>query len=283
MGWRRILAYLVVITFAATILLTFNSKSYAEKNDVFVKKHNVVYEDLSSYFTGFSGTFVMYDIEHKQYTIYNKAKSVKRLSPNSTFKVPHALFGLQTGVLDDENTTFQWDGTEYPFPQWNQDQTLTQAIQNSTIWYFQEVSSRLGENREQYFLHRIHYGNEDISGGLTHFWLQSSLEISPIEQVDFLKRFYTYQLPFTHRNIDIVKKILVMDQKDGALLSGKTGTGWKDGVINGIPVNGNFIGYVEKDGNAYIFATNIEADNLASSSKAKQITLQILKDKKIFE
>jgi bla regulator protein BlaR1 len=48
-------------------------------------------------------------------------------------------------------------------------------------------------------------------------------------------------------------------------------------------VNGRFIGYVEKDGNTYIFATNIEASNNASSGKAKEITLNILGDKHIYE
>jgi beta-lactamase class D len=68
----------------------------------------------------------MYDLQQDQYTIHNREKSEKRVSPNSTFKIPHALIGLQTGVLQDTNTTFLWDGTEYPFPAWNQDQNLTQ-------------------------------------------------------------------------------------------------------------------------------------------------------------
>jgi bla regulator protein BlaR1 len=79
-----------------------------------------------------------------------------------------------------------------------------------------------------------------------------------------------------------VKKILILEQKNGAMLSGKTGTGWENAVINGTPFNGWFIGYVEKGGNTYIFATNIEASNQASSGKAKEITLNILKDKNIY-
>ncbi len=33
-----------------------------------------VYEDLSQYFKGFDGSFVMYDLKSKQYHIYNKEK-----------------------------------------------------------------------------------------------------------------------------------------------------------------------------------------------------------------
>lgn len=254
----------------------------AKEEKVEISQSKVQYEDLSSYFTSYDGSFVLYDLTNKQYTIYNKEKSEKRVSPNSTFKIPHALIGLQTGVLKDKHTTFAWDGTVYPFPAWNQDQDLTSAIPNSTIWYFQEVARRVGEKKEQRYLHLLRYGNRDISGGLTNFWLQSSLEISPIEQVDFLKRFYTNQLPISKRNIDIVKRILMLGNKEGATLSGKTGTGWRDAVINSEAINGYFIGYVEKDGHTYFFATNLEADGQATGGKAKAITLQILKDKHIY-
>ncbi|WP_051271178.1 class D beta-lactamase [Shimazuella kribbensis] len=284
MFFRKVVSAFVVGSVAMTSWLGVVDQTDAkevEKKDRI--KSNFQYENLENYFTGFDGSFVLYDTKQSQYTIYNKEKSVKRVSPNSTFKVPHALIGLQTGVLKDENTTFKWDGTVYPFAGWNQDQTLKMAIQNSTIWYFQSVAERIGAAREQFYLNAMSYGNRDISGGLTNFWLQSSLKISPLEQVEFLKRFVNYQLPFSKQNIDIVKQILVMEQKNGAVLSGKTGTGWKDAVINGVPINGWFVGYVEKEGNTYIFATNIEAENNATSGKAKEITFNILRDKHIYE
>ncbi len=279
MQWNKGLSIITAVGLLTAIWLGGEQLSQAKE-----RKHSPTYEykDLSSYFTGYDGTFVMYDLKNQNYTIYNKKKSEKRVSPNSTFKIPHALIGLETGILKDENTTFKWDGTEYPFPAWNQDQTLTSAIQNSTIWYFQKVAKRVGTVNEQKYLCKFHYGNQNISGGLTNFWLQSSLTISPREQVEFLKKFYTYQLPVKKQNIDIVKNILVLEKTNGAILSGKTGTGWKDAEINGIPVNGYFIGYVEKDGNTYLFATNIEATNNASSGKAKEITLKVLHDLQIY-
>jgi bla regulator protein BlaR1 len=284
MFFRKVVGAFVLGSIAVTSW--FGVAAQTDANE-WSKKHltkaKFQYENLENYFTGYDGSFVLYDTKQSQYTIYNKEKSVKRISPNSTFKVPHALIGLQTRVLKDENTTFKWDGTIYPFESWNQDQTLKMAIQNSTIWYFQSVAERIGAAREQFYLNAMLYGNRDISGGLTNFWLQSSLKISPLEQVEFLKRFVSYQLPFSKRNIDIVKQILVLEEKNGAILSGKTGLGWKDAVINGVPINGWFVGYVEKDGNTYIFATNIEAENNATSGKAKEITFNILRDKHIYE
>lgn len=125
--------------------------------------------------------------------------------------------------------------------------------------------------------------SEDLShyfagykGGLTKFWLGTSLQISPREQVEILKRMYHYNLPFSRRNIDIVKKIITLDTRNGAKLSGKTGSS----AIgpNGI---GWFIGYVETEGNIYYFATEIGGP-AATGLKAQAITLNILYDKKIF-
>ncbi|WP_044642747.1 class D beta-lactamase [Risungbinella massiliensis] len=266
--------------FLTSLIVSVCSGFTYQSIDVKPKFH---YENLENYFTGYDGTFLLYDLKNDKYTIYNKEKSEKKVAPNSTFKIPHALFGLDHGVLQDENTLFQWDGTMYPIPAWNQDQTLSMAIPNSTIWYFQEVADQIGEANEQRYLDAIAYGNQDISGGLRNFWLQSSLKISPLEQLKFLKKFYTYNLPFSTDHINIVKNILIQDQRDYAVLSGKTGTGWQNNEINGVPINGWYVGYVEKENNVYLFVTNIEADQDASGSRAKQITLEILRDKGIFQ
>ncbi|WP_068774877.1 penicillin-binding transpeptidase domain-containing protein [Paenibacillus sp. FJAT-26967] len=272
---------------AAVLLVALwggTSTGYAQKTQMMKNEKEPVYlyEDLSEYFKGYSGTFLLLDIKKNRYTIYNEEQSEKAVSPASTFKIPHALIGLETGVLHNANTTFRWDGTVYPFVNWNEDQTLATSISRSVIWYFQRVAEQVGVKKEQYYLDAIQYGNRDISGGLTEFWLQSSLTISPREQLEFLKKFYSYKLPFAKCNIDAVKQMIILDKNKKAVLSGKTGTGWADNVINGTPVNGWFIGYVEKNHNVYLFVTNIQASGQASSSKAKEITLKILADKKIY-
>lgn len=90
-------------------------------------------DDLSSYFTGFNGCFILYDESNNEYTIYNENKIQIRVSPCSTYKIIHSLIGLETGVLKDENTVFKWDGTQYPIESWNKDQTLTSAVSNSVV------------------------------------------------------------------------------------------------------------------------------------------------------
>ncbi len=108
--------------------------------------------------------------------------------------------------------------------------------------------------------------------------MESSLLISPVEQVQLLKDFYTNDTIFSSENVDTIKRIVKLSEKNGAILSDKTGTG----TVNGKGINGWFIGYVEKDGHTYIFATNIQDKRSASGSIAAKRTLSILSDKNIY-
>jgi bla regulator protein BlaR1 len=261
-----------------------NTKSIQDVNiqqqsnaDVVVQEKEVryVYEDLSTYFTGYDGCFVMYDPENNTYTVHNKEKSTRRLSPNSTFKIYNSLIGLEIGVLKDENTMFEWEGTKYRIESWNRDHTLASAFSNSVVWYYKLLASQIGEKTMQKYIDTIVYGNSDISGGIDKFWLQSSIKISPMEQVELIREMYYYELPFTKENIDIVKEIMILSDEGGTVFGGKTGSGMQDNKY----INGWFVGYVEKEGKVYFFATNIEAEKEAGGANAKRITIDILKDK----
>lgn len=239
-------------------------------------------KDLGKYFEGFTtGTFVMYDESKDQYIVFNKKQSEKRLSPCSTFKIYNSLAGLETGVLDQEDvyTLFKWNGTKYPFPTWDHDQTLASATRDSVVWYFQELASRIGPERMQAFLKKIKYGNRDISGGLTTFWLGSSLKISAHEQVDLLHKLYSGKLPISPQNVEIVKRNITLLKNDNLRLMGKTGSELKNDKL----VTGWFVGCVEKQGKRYFFATNIEAADGINGPKAKEISKSILKELQILE
>lgn len=254
-----------------------STASAAQDGNVSQINQNIAYEDLSSYFQGYDGTFVLLDLNKNRYQIYNDDNSKKRVSPNSTYKIISSLVGLETGVLKDESTLLEWDKTVYPFEQWNRDQTLASAMSYSVNWYFQKVDASIGKTRIEDYLERIGYGNKDISGDIHDFWVESSLKISPLEQVELLKKLYTYEMPFSQKNIDIVKKVIKISEEDKAILYGKTGTG----IVNENSINGWFVGYVEREGKVYIFATNIQGKNQADGTNARNITLAILKDKNI--
>lgn len=255
----------------------FSAISYENAEYVF-HADNVLYEDLSSYFSGFEGSFVLYDLKNDQYIIHNKDRSVCRVSPDSTYKIYGALIALETGTIKDGTEIRIWDGTLYPYKAWNHDQDLSSAMMNSVSWYFQELDRGVGLDRLRRFFAGIGYGNHNLSGGIGNYWAESSLLISPVEQVQLLRGFYCNDFKFKQQNIDRLKAVIRLSEKNGAILSGKTGTG----AVNGKSINGWFIGYVERNRNVYIFATNIQSQDKAAGGTAANITLSILRDKGIY-
>ncbi len=242
------------------------------------ESERIKYDHLGKYFTGYEGTFVLYDLQTDQYSIYNENKSTLRVSPDSTYKIYSALFALESDVITNESSTMKWNGKQYPYDSWNMDQNLSTALENSVNWYFQGLDRKVGKDKIQDYLSQINYGNSDLSGGLSQYWLESSLKISPLEQVQLLKSFYTNDLGFKDKNVQMVKDSIKLEEKDDAVLFGKTGTG----IVNGKNINGWFIGFVETNQTTYFFATNIESENNSYGSKAAKITKSILRDKGIY-
>lgn len=242
------------------------------------KERSVIDEDLSSYFDGFDGSFVLYNLQSNKYNIYNKSKSMLRVSPNSTYKIFSGLFGLESGAIKVEDTNRYWDGISYSYEAWNKNQDLYSAMKNSVNWYFQEVDKQIGMKDLQNYYKQINYGNCNLSGGILDYWVESSLKISPVEQVQLLKNFYTNKYGFKEKNIEAIKNAIRISEKDENVLYGKTGTG----TVNDKNINGWFVGYVEKKDNIYFFATNIQNKDYANGRTAAEITLSILTDKNIY-
>ena len=201
-----------------------------------------------------------------------------RVSPNSTYKIYDALFGLEAGVITPEDSFMEWSGEHYSFQEWNTDQTLPSAMQSSVNWYFQKIDEQLGASAIDHYIHKIGYGNENIDDSLSSYWMESSLKISTIEQVELLQKFYENSLGFNTENIDAVKDSILLYSSGSKSLYGKTGTG----CINGRNINGWFVGYVESSDNTWFFAVNIAAVDDASGSNAAKIAMAILSEMNIF-
>ena len=239
---------------------------------------NISYLDLSTYFGEYEGSFVLYDLENDAWSIHDMEHATLRVAPNSTYKIYDALFGLEEGVITPENSFIAWNGETYPFEAWNADQTLQSAMNSSVNWYFQAVDERLGASDVYSYVQEIGYGNENMSGDFSSYWMESSLEISPIEQVELLTKLQNNSFGFAPENINAVKDAICLSASDAGTFYGKTGTG----RVNGQDVNGWFIGYIETADNTYFFATNISADSDATGGNATEITMSILSDMNIW-
>lgn len=236
---------------------------------------NEVRPELEKYFQDHSGSFEVYDLNRDLTISYNPERCAEGFLPASTFKILNSLIGLETGVIPDENYVIQWDGTIYQVPSWNQDHNLKTAIQNSVVWYYQELARRVGSEKMQQYVEAAEYGNRDISGKIDSFWLDGGLRISADDQVEFLKRLYQGDLPFSQEVIDKVKELIILEKTDSYQLSGKTGSVQRQAVHQAW-----FVGYLETKGNVYFFATNFEdsnPDGFASGDNARKISVDLLR------
>lgn len=235
--------------------------------------------ELSNAFHGYEGSFVLYNSRENTWSVYDPDNARKRISPNSTYKIYDALLGLESGVISPESSVISWNGEACPFEAWEGDQDLNSAIKNSVNWYFQSIDSQLGSDSIKSFLQTIQYGNQQISSDIDLYWTDSSLKISPLEQVELLKKFNENEFHFSPDNISAVKKALQLSSSDAGNFFGKTGTG----RIDNRDVNGWFVGYVETSDNTYYFSVNIKADSNASGSAAAKIAMSVLSDLEIWK
>ncbi|CAF1767868.1 class D beta-lactamase [Bacillus subtilis] len=232
------------------------------------EKHlNVSKMNVDDEFKDTDGTFILHDLQKDQTFVYNRKRANQRQTPQSTFKVVNALIGLQVKAVRDEYDVKRWDGVKREFESWNRDHTLGSAMRESAIWYYQALARDIGEERMKTWLHTLSYGNEDISGGIDQFWLQSSLTISPLEQETFLEKLAKEELPFDKPVMKIVKRMMIQEEGDHYTLYGKTGTRLTDMGL------GWFVGFIKTEHGSYVFVTNVDD----SGTKAKNITVDILK------
>ncbi|NOS83569.1 MAG: class D beta-lactamase [Ignavibacteria bacterium] len=234
-------------------------------------------QDVKKYFDEYDvkGSFVMYDMNSDKYFYYDSARCNVGYSPASTSKIINALIGLETGIIADENFVIPWDGVKRWLDAWNIDLDLKEAMRVSGVPYFQELARRVGYEKLNEMYKKLDYGNMDISGGVDQFWLSGALRITQMQQIDFLRRLYKEELPVSKRSMDIVKSIIVLADTNSYVMRGKTG--WSQSDTQNI---GWLVGWVEKDGNVYFYAVNVESalENKKFGESRRAITENILRD-----
>jgi beta-lactamase class D len=196
-----------------------------------------------------------------------------RVTPASTFKIPHALAALDAKVVTPEEV-FPYDGRPLPQESWRHPQTMATALRVSALWYFQALARRLGPERERAYLQKLGYGNADSSSGLETFWLYQSLAISPDEQEQFLLRLYADALPIDRHAQGVVRALLVQPAgvvvnaigahpfgqpwPAGTVVSAKTGSASEEGR----PDVRWLVGHVRRGSRSWIFVSNVVGDDL---------------------
>ncbi len=275
----RLKSALVFIMIFAIISASVPSLSVLAVNkDKHAFSHtNVEYKDYSHFFGERTGSAVLYDSNRDQYTIYNNEESTTRYAPASTYKIFSGLFALESGIITRDASQLTWDGTLYRYGEWNQDHHLFSAMKSSATWYFQHLDQQIGQENLRSYYEQIDYGNRNLAGHITNYWLDA-LKISPIEQVDVLKKFYHNEFGFTQTNIETIKDALLLEESNHQRLSGKTGTA----VLNTEDTDGWFVGYIETTDNQFFFAVHIQGKKQSGGSAAANIALSILEEEGIY-
>jgi len=240
--------------------------------------------DWAEAFKGKDGCFILYDLKADKLVVaHGDKRCAEQVFACSTFKIPVALMAFDRGLLKSEDSPIKWDHFDRKSPLWNQDQTPKTWLKYSTVWVTQRLVQKLGAAKLQAYLVDFKYGNQDMSGGLTKAWLSSTLKISPEEQLDFLKRFWRGELKVSPQAVDLVKKSLDSEQAPGgAVLQGKTGSGFLDGKTRpGGREVGWYVGHLTRADGEYLVVTNFSdsakpADKKPGGERAKAITELVL-------
>ncbi|MEP6567750.1 MAG: class D beta-lactamase [Mesorhizobium sp.] len=221
-------------------------------------------------------------------TLYRDGICDQRFSPASTFKVPLSLIGYDAGILSDEHAP-SWDYK----PEFNavrRDQkTVDPTIweRDSILWFSREITRRLGNERFAGYVSKFGYGNADVSGtpgkndGLTQAWVNSSLAISPVEQVDFLRRLLAHKLPVSDKAFAMTQAIIPTFMAGGWTVQGKTGStrlGSEAEKIRDKRSLGWFVGWAQKDNRRIVFARLVVDTKRTDIPKGIKTRAGFLKD-----
>lgn len=187
-------------------------------------------------------TIVIKRLSDGRYWIANPERAEMRFTPASTSKIPHSLIALENGLATSA-TIFEWDGVPRSNRGWNQNQTLKTAFQKSAVWVYQMIAQTAGQRVMSDGLISLGYGNADVGtvDQITTYWLDDTLTISALEQVEFLSNLTLERLPLSAATYAVAKDIMVSDSRSGWTMRSKSGwrysatemdVGWFVGWLN---------------------------------------------------
>jgi beta-lactamase class D len=231
-------------------------------------------EPLGHYAGGEDACIAVYDHRAEVLHLNDSQRCAEPLAPCSTFKIPHALIGLDLGLLSGPGHVKRWDGTEHRRTVQNRDHDLASSIRYSIVWYYQELALEIGPDAMMRYLELFNYGNRDISGGQDIFWLGSTLKISALGQVGFMAALDAEALPASRQ---AQQQVRAMMRQDDRLPEGFTGELYGKTGSCEMPEgdHGWFAGFYHRDGQRYSFAVNVKGDDKWGQD-ARRIALNLM-------
>ena len=220
-------------------------------------KNKTCYEtrsDFGKYYSQYqlSGSFVLYDLRRDKYIYYNQAQAHQAYPPGATFKLFLSLVGFETGNIKSEGN----EPIDQAKASWMPEHDRRSQYQNSTVYYYDDLTRKIGAPEIKTWMDKVSYGNADTTGGIPGFWQTGGLKINSDQQIEFLRKLHDHKLPFSSVNMDKVNAMLAMKDTTGYSLKGKTG--WAEQENQDI---GWFVGYVETKDDTFFFANCIQSSD----------------------
>lgn len=224
-----------------------------------------------------AGSFVLLDPATGVLHAVNPARIGERRFPASTFKIANSLIALETGAVRDEDEIIPYGGAPQPIKAWERDMSMREAIRVSNVPVFQELAHRIGAEAYADWLKRFNYGNRATGDNAEAFWLRGPLAISPQEQIAFVARLAAGALPASPEHQATVRDMLLIERRGPASLYGKSG--WS---VSADPQIGWWVGWVERDGTAFVFALTIDMEGRKDADKREILIRALLKELDVY-
>lgn len=216
---------------------------------------------------GIDGTFVI-KLDSKTYII-NQKRAATLYPPASTFKIYNSLFALDSRLVKNVDEIFyRYNGENVSFEVWRNDANLKNAMKFSQVPAFAQIARELGREKMQNYLNTLNFGNKKI-GKLDYFWLDDSLKISALEQLELMDKLSHFALPFSKTHQKQVKSIIELEKGKDYALYAKSGLSKFDN--SGVSW---LVGFLEYKGNLYPFAFNANFASLQNYQKTLQNALK---------
>jgi len=225
--------------------------------------------------SAFASTKMICTVASDAYTgkiIVQEGDCTTRVTPASTFKIAISLMGFDAGILQDDSAPslpYQAGYPDWGGDAWRQSIDPVKWMKYSVVWFSQQVTQQLGQARFHQYVKALQYGNEDVSGepdknnGTSGAWINSSLQVSPLEQVRFLEKLVNRRLPIKTQAYEMTSRITRIDAGSTDLeVHGKTGTGspGSNGKFDPAQAYGWFVGWATKGTRTVVFARLIQDD-----------------------
>jgi bla regulator protein BlaR1 len=248
-------SFLLLLFFLFNSILIFSQKrSYVTVDSLHAnfKKWNV------------NGTFLMYHQKSNTYYYSDSIQIQKKFSPLQTFEPILGLIALESGFLKDTSERILPLDSDKMNKKCAEPQSISSALKKNCNWFFRTLVHKIPNSVMTSWMSLLNYGNRDISDASADFWVNSSLQVSPQQQLDIFYKLYYYNLPFSFENTYFIRNNLTKTNLENGDLFTLTALGFDQGIEIAW-----YIGYVVLKEDTFLFVTSTQG-----SKKSKWEFLQ---------